>query len=151
MQLGQIVEDDGDRGMIGPSRLLDDGQAALVERLGLGVAALRTVEEGEVVERDGSRGMIGPVEALGERKCLQRDGYSLIDLAGQAELIDLRVECAELVSRLGENCRWRPCHRPRKSQQNCQAEPQSSHHISLSLVPYSHAPDTLSGRNSTAS
>ena len=37
--------------MLGPQRLLADGEAALEERLGLGVAALGLVKQGEVVER----------------------------------------------------------------------------------------------------
>jgi hypothetical protein len=95
--------------------------------------------------------MIGPVEALGECQSLLRDGHSFTEPAGLVEPMDFGVECAELVSRLGERRVGQPGHRPRKSQQNCQAEPQSSHHISLSLVPHSHEPDTLSGRNLAAS
>ena len=92
--------------MVGPHRLLEDGEAALVERLGLGVAALRIMKEGEIVERDGHRGMVGPVEALGERERLLCDGLSLAELAGLIELIDLGVESAQLVSRLGANRVW---------------------------------------------
>jgi len=37
--------------VIGAQRLLGDGKIALVQRLGLGVAALALVEPGQVVER----------------------------------------------------------------------------------------------------
>ena len=138
-------------GMIGPSRLLDDGQAALVERLGLGVAALRTVEEGEIVERDGNRGVIGPVEALGERECLQRDGYSLVDLAGQAELIDLRVECAELVSRLGESRDGGPAIDPARASRTAKLNRKARITFPSRWCLTPIEPDALSGRNLTAS
>ena len=92
--------------MVGTHRLLQDGHAALVERLGLGVAALRQMEMGEIVERDGHRRVIGPVEALGERERLLCDGLSLAELAGLIELIDLGVESAQLVGRLGVSRLW---------------------------------------------
>ena len=40
VQSGQVVEARGDRGMLWPERLLPDRQGSLVERFGLGVAAL---------------------------------------------------------------------------------------------------------------
>ena len=48
VQPGQVVERDGDIGVVGAERLLADGESALVERLGVGVAALvcRTARPG---------------------------------------------------------------------------------------------------------
>jgi hypothetical protein len=52
--------------MLGAEHLLGDGEVALVERLGLGVAALGAVETGEVVEGSGDVGMVGAERLLGD-------------------------------------------------------------------------------------
>jgi hypothetical protein len=44
--------------MVRSKRLLSDGEGALVERLGVSVAALVVVEEGQVVEVGGGVGMV---------------------------------------------------------------------------------------------
>ena len=49
----------GDVGVLGAEGLLADGEGALVERLGLGVAAVCLVEHGQVVERVGDVGVLG--------------------------------------------------------------------------------------------
>ena len=46
--------------MLGPQRLLADGEAAAIERLGLGVAALGPVQLGQVVEDVPTSGCSGP-------------------------------------------------------------------------------------------
>ena len=54
------MSDCADVGVVGPQRLLADGQAALVERLGLGVAALVPIQLGQIVERSANIGWSGP-------------------------------------------------------------------------------------------
>ena len=54
--------------MVGAQRLLPDRQRALVERLGLGVAALRVVEYGQVVEARGDVGVVGSQRLLPDRQ-----------------------------------------------------------------------------------
>ena len=58
----------GHIGMIGAERLLLDREAALVERFGLGVAALGDVKGGQIVERQGHIGMIGAERLLADRQ-----------------------------------------------------------------------------------
>jgi hypothetical protein len=38
-------------GVLGPQRVFAGGEAALVERLGFGVAALDAIQQGQVIER----------------------------------------------------------------------------------------------------
>ena len=64
VQLGQVVERDGDIGVVGAERLLADRQRALEERLGVGVAALGSVQLGQVVERVGDIGVVGAERLL---------------------------------------------------------------------------------------
>jgi hypothetical protein len=65
-----------------PERLLQGLYAALLERLGLGVAGLRIVEEGEVVERGGHSGAIGSLRLLvdGEGTLVERLGLGVAAL-----------------------------------------------------------------------
>ena len=74
--------------MVGAQRLLADGERALVERLGLGVAALGAIELGQVVERGADIGVVGAQRLLadGERALVERLGLgvaALVDRAGQ--------------------------------------------------------------------
>ncbi len=54
--------------MIGPERLLVDRQRPLVERLGLGVAALVIIELSQIVQRQRNNGMIGPERLFFDRQ-----------------------------------------------------------------------------------
>ena len=54
--------------MIGPERLFVDRQRPLVERLGLGVAALVVIEQSQIVQRHRDIGMIGPERLLLDRQ-----------------------------------------------------------------------------------
>ena len=54
--------------MVGPERLLVGWRGALVERLGLGVAALGVVQPGQVVERRRDIGMVGAQRLLADAK-----------------------------------------------------------------------------------
>ena len=54
--------------VIGAERLLVYRKRALVQRLGLGVAALRAVEFGEVVERGAHRWVLGTQRLLADRE-----------------------------------------------------------------------------------
>ena len=60
VEQGEVVEVDGEVGVLGAERLLVDRDGALVERLGLGVAAGVLVERGEVVEPVARSGCSGP-------------------------------------------------------------------------------------------
>ena len=53
--------------MVGTQRLLEDGQAALVQRLGFGVAALVAMELSQVVERYSDIGVVGSQRLLQDR------------------------------------------------------------------------------------
>ena len=73
--------------MLGAEGLLADGERALVERLGLGVAAGVPVEQAQVVERVGDVGMLGAEGLLvdGERALVQRLGLGVAaGVAGRA-------------------------------------------------------------------
>ena len=69
-------------GVLGPQRLLADGEAALEERLGLGVAALVLVQPGQVVERGAHVGVVGPQRLLadGEAALVERLGLGVAAL-----------------------------------------------------------------------
>jgi len=69
--------------VIGAQRLLADGEAALIQRLGLGVAALGTVQPGQVVERGTDGGVVGAQRLLadGEAALIQRLGLGVAALA----------------------------------------------------------------------
>jgi hypothetical protein len=62
--------------MVGTERLLVDGQRAFVERLGVGVATLLSVELSQVVEARRDLGMIGTERLLvdGQRAFVERLG-----------------------------------------------------------------------------
>ena len=75
-QEGQVVEADGDIGMIRAEALLEDGECAAHQRLGLGEPVGFLQQRGQVVEAIGDVGMLG-AEALlvdGERAAIQRLG-----------------------------------------------------------------------------
>ena len=74
VQLGKIVEAQGDIGMIRPERLLPDRQRPLVERFSLIVSALIVVQRGEVIEAVGHIGMIRPESLFpdGQRPLVER-------------------------------------------------------------------------------
>ena len=82
--------------MVGAERLLAQRQGALVQRLGLGVAALALVQKGEVVERGADRGVVGAERLLGDRQgaLVQRLG-----LGGAALAV---VQHGEVVERLAD-------------------------------------------------
>ena len=65
-QLRQIVEADGDLGMIGAEAFLVDGQRAAHQRLGLRKTVRGLKQQRQIVEVSGDLGMIGP-EALPRR------------------------------------------------------------------------------------
>ncbi len=72
----QVVEADGDVGMLGAEAVLVDGQRAAHQRLGLGQAVGGLEQLRQVVEVDGDVGMLG-AEALlvdGQRPAHQRLG-----------------------------------------------------------------------------
>src|SRR5215470_9328045 len=75
VQLRQVVERLPDIGVLGPQRLLADGQAALIERLGLGIAALVSVQRSQVVERGTG------LEVLGSKRLLSHSQYTFGDLS----------------------------------------------------------------------
>ena len=79
---GEIVEGGGEVGVVRPERLLVYGKAALIERLGLGVAALAVVELGEVVEGGGEAGVVRPERLLVYAKAalIERLGLGLAAL-----------------------------------------------------------------------
>ena len=64
IQHGQVVQGVGRLRMVGTVELLADGQAALVERLGLSVLPLDGIQEAQVDEGLGHAGMVGTVELL---------------------------------------------------------------------------------------
>ena len=68
--------------MLGAERLLPDRERALIERLGLGVAALGIVEHGQVVEARRHLGMLGAERLLpnGERALIERLGLGVAAL-----------------------------------------------------------------------
>ena len=68
VQRRQVVEDRGHVGMVRAERLLADRQRALVERLGLGVAALVVVQRRQVVQRCGVVGMVRAQRLLADRQ-----------------------------------------------------------------------------------
>ena len=68
IQLGEVVEVDGDVGVVGAERLLVDGKGALVERLGIAVAAPAAIELGEFVEGGADLGVVGAQRLLGDRQ-----------------------------------------------------------------------------------
>ena len=77
-----MLSDGADIGVVGAQRLLADGERALVERLGLGVAALGAVERGQVVERGADIGVVGAQRLLadGERALVERLGLGVAAL-----------------------------------------------------------------------
>ena len=85
--------------MIGTEGFLRDGQRALVERLGLGVAALSLVEQSEVVQRPRDIGMIGTERLLVDRQ------RSLVERlgVGVATLLPRRAQpdCSAIVATSG--------------------------------------------------
>ena len=46
--------------MLGPQRLFPDGESAIQERLGFGVAPLGVVEPRQIAEAPGGVGVLGP-------------------------------------------------------------------------------------------
>ena len=64
-EAGQVVERLADVGVLGPQRLLLDGEVAPVQRLVLGEAALGLVQQGQVAERGADGGVLGPQRLLG--------------------------------------------------------------------------------------
>jgi hypothetical protein len=50
LEEGKVVERQPDTGVVGPQCLLADGERALVEGLGLGIAALVLVKRGQIIE-----------------------------------------------------------------------------------------------------
>jgi hypothetical protein len=63
--------------MIGAKAPLADGERALEERLGLGVAVLVSVEEAKVVKARGGNGMIRAEDALAEGEGALVEGLGL--------------------------------------------------------------------------
>jgi hypothetical protein len=61
---GQIVKADTHVRMLGPQRLLVDGQCAPVEPLSFGIPALRMIEQRQVVEAGRKLRMRGPQRLL---------------------------------------------------------------------------------------
>ena len=95
--------------MIGAEGFFTNGEAALVERLGVGIAALAVVKRGQVVERRGDIGVVGAEGffADGEAALRQGDGLSVLSFA--LEFGDLGIERAEIISLL--------CHGKRREQE----------------------------------
>jgi hypothetical protein len=58
IEQGEVVEGLSDVGVLRAERLLADGKGALVERLGLRVAALADIELGEVFQGGSNGGML---------------------------------------------------------------------------------------------
>ena len=69
--------------MVGTERLLADRQRSLVERLGLGVAALVSVQLSQVVQRLRDIGMVGTERLLADRQraLVERLGLGVAALA----------------------------------------------------------------------
>ena len=67
------------------------GQRPLLERFGLGVAALSAVEPSEVVEKGGSGGMVGAELPLAEFECFTVKRNRLLVPAGLFEGLTLAV------------------------------------------------------------
>src|ERR1700738_2052715 len=69
--------------MIAPERLLVNRQRTLVERLGVGVAALVVIEQRQIVQRRRDLGMIAPECLLvnGQRTLVQRLGVGVAGFA----------------------------------------------------------------------
>src|SRR3989304_1219616 len=55
---GQVVQAGGHEGMLWPYRLLQDGQGAPVERLGLSIAALSAIERRQVAQAGSQAGVL---------------------------------------------------------------------------------------------
>ncbi len=74
----------GHVGMLRPERLLLDRQGALVERLGLGIAALGGIQERQVVKRAGDVWVRGPKRRLVDRQgaLVERLGLGIAALGG---------------------------------------------------------------------
>ena len=77
VQIGQVVEDGGDEGMVWPVCLLGNPQGAFVERLGSHMAALFLVQEGEVVEQCPDIRMFRPELLLTQLQRLLSEGFRL--------------------------------------------------------------------------
>ena len=109
--------------MVRAQRLLVDAQRPLIERLGLGVAALGSVQFGQVVERRGDQRVVGPQRLLADRQHTlgERDRFGV--LAFTIELDDLRIERVGVIA-LPRHGRWgehesprhhHPRHKPRET------------------------------------
>ena len=79
--------------MIGPERLLVDRQRPLDERLGLGVAALISIEPSQIVQRSRDIGMIGPERLLVDRQ------RALVERLGLGVAALVAVELSQIVQR----------------------------------------------------
>ena len=106
------MSDAGDIGVVGAERLLADREGALVERLGLGVAAFGDIQRSQVVERRSDIGVVGAQRLLadGERALSKRDRLSV--LAFTIELEDPCVERIGVVALLRHG-RWSENESPR--------------------------------------
>jgi hypothetical protein len=63
--------------MLRTPRLLQDRESSLLERLGLGIAALRIIDRTELVHRERSRGMIRARNFFGRNENVESGGHGL--------------------------------------------------------------------------
>ena len=82
--------------MVGRKCLLVDRDRTLIERLGLGIAALGIVELGKIVEGAGDIGVVGRKRLLGDRQrtLIERLGFAIAAL-GVIELRKAVEVCAD--------------------------------------------------------
>ena len=80
--------------MVGTERLLADRQRALVERLGLGVAALVLVQLRQIVQAVATSGMVGTERLLVDRQ------RALVERLGLGVAALVAVEHSQIVQRL---------------------------------------------------
>ena len=81
--------------MIAPERLFPNGQRTLVQRLGVGVAALAAIQRSQIVQRRCDIGMIAPERLFpnGQRTLVQRLGVGVAALAviQQSQIVQRRA------------------------------------------------------------
>jgi hypothetical protein len=98
--------------MIRPQHLLGDAEAALQERLGLGVASLVLVQQGKVVECLPHVGMIGPERVLANSEHPFDDLGRLGILARPIQSFDLCIQGGEIFLRVRDTRNHDPEQRP---------------------------------------
>jgi hypothetical protein len=103
IQLGQVVERFGDTRVVGPQRLLGDGEAAPIKPLGLSEAALGLVDAAQ--PRHGYRGLevffTVPLAGQGDISLRYWDGVGVFALAAQSAHLAAQPDQFIILLRVG--------------------------------------------------